>query len=78
MPLPLPPTSPINFSLQTFNPRAKALDNIPNMPYFIKFDLQFVNLPKYFVETRDFGVGGSDRFACSCRLRRRRDLCLRR
>lgn len=35
----------INSSLQTLDSTSKAFDNIPDMPHFVEFSLQLVDLP---------------------------------
>ena len=44
---------------QTLDSVSKALDGIPNPPNFVKFRLQFVNLPEDRVHSGNLGIGPS-------------------
>lgn len=50
----------LDSSLQAFDPRPETFNDVPNVPYFVEFDLELVDLADDFSEAGDFSVGVGD------------------
>jgi hypothetical protein len=66
MVMPMPPAgaAALNLLLHILHPLPVSPYYVPNMPYPIKINLQFVDLPQYIVEPGYLGISDRNRIAC--------------